>query len=131
MSSSVTPFRELGLAMASKKKLVFAMASSVVGLWLGRSSPARLFVGLGGAAVLDPTAFSALPIARLLDLLPRGRPSEGPHSPARRRLVSGVAQLVARRRPAFRLVDLACATGVSPVSVLTASAAAVALWSSG
>ena len=51
--------------------------------------------------------------------------------PARRRLVSGVAQLVARRRPAFRLVDLACATGVSPVSVLTASAAAVALWSSG
>ena len=70
-------------------------------------------------------------IARLLDLLPRGRPSEGPHSPARRRLVSGVAQLVARRRPAFRLVDLACATGVSPASVLTASAAAVALWSSG
>ena len=63
--------------------------------------------------------------------VPRGRPSEGPHSPARRRLVSGVAQLVARRRPAFRLVDLACATGVSPVSVLTASAAAVALWSSG
>ena len=57
MSSSVTPFRELGLvAMASKKKLVVAMASSVVGLWLGRSSPARPFVGLGGAAVLDPTA---------------------------------------------------------------------------
>ena len=39
--------------MASKKKLVVAMASSVVGLWSGRSSPARLFVGLGGAAVLD------------------------------------------------------------------------------
>ena len=56
MSSSVTPFRELGLAMASKKKLVVAMASSVVGLWLGRSSPARPFVGLGGAAVLDPAA---------------------------------------------------------------------------
>ena len=35
MSSSVTPFRELGLAMASKKKLVVAMASSVVGLWSG------------------------------------------------------------------------------------------------
>ena len=47
--------------MASKKKLVFAMASSVVGLWSGRSSPARLFVGLGGAAVLDPTAFSFRP----------------------------------------------------------------------
>ena len=44
------------------------------------------------------------------------------------RISLGVAQLVARRRPAFRLVDLACATGVSPVSVLTASAAAVALW---
>ena len=61
MSSSVTPFRELGLAMASKKKLVVAMASSVVGLWSGRSSPARPFVGLGGAAVLDPTAFSFRP----------------------------------------------------------------------
>ena len=61
MSSSVTPFRELGLAMASKKKLVVAMASSVVGLWLGCSSPARPFVGLGGAAVLDPTAFSFRP----------------------------------------------------------------------
>ena len=60
MSSSVTPFRELGLAMASEKKLVVAMASSVVGL-LGRSSPARPFVGLGGAAVLDPTAFSFRP----------------------------------------------------------------------
>ena len=61
MSSSVTPFRELGLAMASKKKLVVAMASSAVGLWSGRSSPARPFVGLGGAAVLDPTAFSFRP----------------------------------------------------------------------
>ena len=91
--------------------------------------------GLDPAAVQENGSSAARPslrlIARLLDLLPRGRPSEGPHSPARRRLVSGVAQLVARRRPAFRLVDLACATGVSPVSVLTASAAAVALWSSG
>ena len=71
MSSSVTPFRELGLAMASKKKLVVAMASSVVGLWSGRSSPARPFVGLGGAAVLDPTAFSLRPFF-LLDSLAVG-----------------------------------------------------------
>ena len=61
MSSSVTPFRELGLAMASKKKLVVAMASSVGALWAGCSSLARPFVGLGGAAVLDPTAFSFRP----------------------------------------------------------------------
>ena len=54
--------------MASKKKLVFAMASSVVGLWSGRSSPARLFVGLGGAAVLDPTAFSFRPFFAFLFL---------------------------------------------------------------
>ena len=37
------------------------MASSVVALWSGRSSLARPFVGLGGAAVLDPTAFSFRP----------------------------------------------------------------------
>ena len=37
------------------------MASSVVALWSGCSSLARPFVGLGGAAVLDPTAFSFRP----------------------------------------------------------------------
>ena len=66
MSSSVTPFRELGLAIASKKKLVVAMASSVVGLWSGRLSPARPFVGPGGAAVLDPTAFSFRPFLLII-----------------------------------------------------------------
>ena len=71
------------------------------------------------------------------DVLPPAAPYRAPTTLLPQtacRCITGLSlstRSAARRRPAFRLVDLACATGVSPVSVLTASAAAVALWSSG
>ena len=60
--SSGTYLRPSGCANAHRNVvlLLSSMASSVVALWSGRSSLVRPFVGLGGAAVLNPTAFSLL-----------------------------------------------------------------------